>query len=70
MIYDLQIIGDRYILQCRPIVIIIDETGDKKKGNTTDYVKLQSSIKKDNAAGIEFKKNYKNCFKSLGGWSL
>jgi hypothetical protein len=57
MIYDLQIIGDRYILQCRPIVIIIDETGDKKKGNTTDYVKLKSSIKKDNAAGIEFKKN-------------
>jgi SRSO17 transposase len=30
-----------YILQGRPIVLIIDETGDKKKGNTTDYVKRQ-----------------------------
>ncbi|GAB1542813.1 hypothetical protein NUACC21_54870 [Scytonema sp. NUACC21] len=29
------------ILQGRPIVLIIDETGDKKKGNTTDYVKRQ-----------------------------
>jgi len=25
----------------RPIILIIDETGDKKKGNTTDYVKRQ-----------------------------
>lgn len=30
-----------YILQGRPIVLIIDETGDKKKGNTTEYVKRQ-----------------------------
>lgn len=30
-----------YVLQGRPIVIIIDETGDKKKGDTTDYVKRQ-----------------------------
>lgn len=30
-----------YILQGRPIILIIDETGDKKKGNTTDYVKRQ-----------------------------
>jgi SRSO17 transposase len=30
-----------YILQGRPIVLIIDETGDKKKGDTTDYVKRQ-----------------------------
>lgn len=30
-----------YILQGCPIVLIIDETGDKKKGNTTDYVKRQ-----------------------------
>lgn len=30
-----------YILHGRPIVLIIDETGDKKKGNTTDYVKRQ-----------------------------
>ncbi len=30
-----------YILQGSPIVIIIAETGDKKKGNTTDYVKRQ-----------------------------
>jgi SRSO17 transposase len=29
------------ILQGRPIILIIDETGDKKKGNTTDYVKRQ-----------------------------
>lgn len=29
------------VLQGRPIVLIIDETGDKKKGNTTDYVKRQ-----------------------------
>jgi len=25
----------------RPIILIIDETGDKKKGNKTDYVKRQ-----------------------------
>lgn len=25
----------------RPIVLIIEETGDKKKGDTTDYVKRQ-----------------------------
>lgn len=30
-----------YVLQGRPIVLIIDETGDKKKGDTTDYVKRQ-----------------------------
>jgi SRSO17 transposase len=30
-----------YILQARPIILIIDDTGDKKKGNTTDYVKRQ-----------------------------
>ena len=30
-----------YILQSRPVILIIDETGDKKKGNTTDYVKRQ-----------------------------
>jgi SRSO17 transposase len=30
-----------YILQGRPIILIIDETGDKKKGNKTDYVKRQ-----------------------------
>lgn len=30
-----------YILQGRPIILIIDETGDKKKGKTTDYVKRQ-----------------------------
>ena len=29
------------VLQGRPIILIIDETGDKKKGNTTDYVKRQ-----------------------------
>lgn len=27
--------------ECWPIILIIDETGDKKKGNTTDYVKRQ-----------------------------
>ena len=40
-----------YILQGSPIVIIIAETGDKKKGNTTDYVKRQyigNSGKTDN----------------------
>ncbi len=30
-----------YILKGRPIILIIDETGDKKKRNTTDYVKRQ-----------------------------
>jgi SRSO17 transposase len=30
-----------YVLQGRPIVLIIDETGDKKKGDATDYVKRQ-----------------------------
>ncbi len=29
------------ILKGRPIILIIDETGDKKKGNKTDYVKRQ-----------------------------
>jgi len=29
------------ILHGRPIILIIDETGDKKKGNKTDYVKRQ-----------------------------
>ena len=29
------------ILKGRPIILIIDETGDKKKGNTTEYVKRQ-----------------------------
>ena len=29
------------VLKGRPINLIIDETGDKKKGNTTDYVKRQ-----------------------------
>ena len=29
------------VIQKRPIVLIIDETGDRKKGNTTDYVKRQ-----------------------------
>lgn len=28
-------------LQGRPIILIIDETGDRKKGKTTDYVKRQ-----------------------------
>jgi SRSO17 transposase len=30
-----------YVLQGRPIVLIIDETGDQKKGEATDYVKRQ-----------------------------
>ena len=30
-----------YILPACPIILIIDETGDNKKGNTTDYVKRQ-----------------------------
>jgi len=30
-----------YVLHGRPIVLIIDETGDKKKGDATDYVKRQ-----------------------------
>lgn len=30
-----------YVLQGCPIILIIDETGDKKKGDTTDYVKRQ-----------------------------
>jgi len=29
------------VLLGRPIILIIDETGDKKKGNKTDYVKRQ-----------------------------
>ena len=29
------------ILEGKEIIVIIDETGDKKKGNTTDYVKRQ-----------------------------
>lgn len=29
------------VLKGRPVVLIIDETGDKKKGNKTDYVKRQ-----------------------------
>jgi SRSO17 transposase len=29
------------VLKGRPIILIIDETGDKKKGTTTDYVKRQ-----------------------------
>ena len=29
------------VLKGRPIIVIIDETGDKKKGNKTDYVKRQ-----------------------------
>lgn len=29
------------VLAGREIILIIDETGDKKKGNTTDYVKRQ-----------------------------
>ena len=29
------------VLKGKPIVLIIDETGDKKKGNKTDYVKRQ-----------------------------
>lgn len=29
------------VLQGRPIILMIDETGDKKKGNKTDYVKRQ-----------------------------
>ncbi|MDZ8139813.1 MAG: IS701 family transposase [Nostoc sp. DedQUE04] len=29
------------VVKGRPIILIIDETGDKKKGNTTDYVKRQ-----------------------------
>jgi HJR/Mrr/RecB family endonuclease len=33
-------------------------------------VPRRSSIKKDNLAGIEFKKKLKKYFKSLGGWSL
>jgi SRSO17 transposase len=30
------------VLEGREIIVIIDETGDKKKGKTTDYVKRQS----------------------------
>ena len=29
------------VLKGRPIILIIDETGDQKKGKTTDYVKRQ-----------------------------
>jgi SRSO17 transposase len=29
------------VLQEREIILLIDETGDKKKGNKTDYVKRQ-----------------------------
>jgi SRSO17 transposase len=29
------------VLKGKPIILIIDETGDKKKGNKTDYVKRQ-----------------------------
>ncbi len=29
------------VLKGKPIVLIIEETGDKKKGNKTDYVKRQ-----------------------------
>ena len=29
------------MLKNRPIILIIDETGDKKKGDKTDYVKRQ-----------------------------
>ncbi|MBD2662837.1 transposase, partial [Synechocystis sp. FACHB-929] len=29
------------ILEGREIIVIIDETGDPKKGKTTDYVKRQ-----------------------------
>lgn len=29
------------VLKGRPIIKMIDETGDKKKGTTTDYVKRQ-----------------------------
>ncbi len=29
------------VLQCRELTLIIDETGDAKKGNKTDYVKRQ-----------------------------
>ncbi len=29
------------VLNGRPIILIIDETGDRKKGNKTDYVKRQ-----------------------------
>lgn len=29
------------VLKGRPIILLIDETGDKKKGNKTDYVKRQ-----------------------------
>lgn len=29
------------VIKARPIILIIDETGDKKKGKTTDYVKRQ-----------------------------
>lgn len=29
------------VLKGRPIILMIDETGDKKKGTTTDYVKRQ-----------------------------
>ncbi len=29
------------VLKGRPIILIIDETGDKKKGSSTDYVKRQ-----------------------------
>ncbi len=29
------------VLQGRPIILIIDETGDRKQGKTTDYVKRQ-----------------------------
>jgi SRSO17 transposase len=29
------------VIKGRPIILVIDETGDKKKGNKTDYVKRQ-----------------------------
>lgn len=29
------------VIKDKPIILIIDETGDKKKGNKTDYVKRQ-----------------------------
>lgn len=29
------------VLEGREIILIIDETGDRKKGNDTDYVKRQ-----------------------------
>jgi SRSO17 transposase len=49
------------VLQERPFILCIDETGDKKKGKTTDYVarqyignlgKIENGIVSVNAYGV------------------